>query len=73
MDTSLDKEDIETLKGLSSLLGKVDLEGQVGEIELVDSFLDTQILKAEEQEKKFVKMYKTLGIVIGIAISIVLI
>ena len=40
---------------------------------LIDNFLDSQLLKAEEQEKKFVKMYKTLGITIGTAITIVLI
>ena len=32
------------------MLGKVDIEGQVNEIELVDNFLDTQIEKAEEEK-----------------------
>ena len=72
-NTSLNKEDIETLKNLSNLLGKVDIEGQVNEIELVETFLNTQIEKAEEECKKNVKMYKTLGISIGLAIIIVLV
>lgn len=72
-NTNLKKEDIEVLKGLSSLLGKVDLEGQVNEIELVDTFLNSQIEKAEEESKKNVKMYKTLGITLGLAMVIVLI
>lgn len=71
--TNFKKEDIEVLNGLSNLLGKVDLEGQITEIELVDNFLDTQIEKAEKESSKNVKMYKTLGITIGLAITIILI
>lgn len=72
-NTSMLKEDIETLKNLSSLLGKVDIEGQVNEIELVETFLDTQLELAEEEKKKYVKMYKTLGVTIGLAVVIILI
>lgn len=70
-NTNLKKEDIEVLKNLSNLLGKVDLEGQISEIELVDNFLDNQIEKAEEESKKNQKMYKTLGITIGLAMVII--
>ena len=70
-NTNLKKEDMEVLKGLSNLLGKVDIEGQVTEIELVDNFLNTQIEKAEEESKKSEKMYKTLGITVGLAMVIV--
>lgn len=72
-NTNMVKEDIETLKNLSNLLGKVDIEGQVNEIELVETFLDTQIEIAEEDKNKYVKMYKTLGITIGLAVVIILI
>lgn len=72
-NTNLKKEDIEVLKGLSNLLGKVDVEGQVSEIELVDNFLNTQIEKAEEESKKSEKMYKVLGVTIGLAMVIVLV
>lgn len=71
-NTNLKKEDIEILQGLSTLLGKVDLEGQINEIELVDHFLDTQIKTAEEENKKYKKMYKVLGISVGLAMVIVL-
>lgn len=71
--TNMNKEDINVLKGLSNLLGKVDLEGQIGEIKLVEKFLDTQINKAEEDKLKYSKMYKSLGITIGLAIVIILI
>ena len=72
-NTNLKKEDIEVLKGLSALLGKVDLEGQVSEIELVDNFLDKQIEKAEEESKRNEKMYKTLGVTAGLAMVIIFI
>ena len=71
--TNFTKEDIGVLKNLSNLLGKVDLEGQIREIELVDNFLNQQIEKAEEESKKSEKMYKTLGITAGLAMVIVLI
>ena len=71
-NSSFKKEDIETLKGLGNMLGKVDLEGQISEIELIENFLDTQIEKAEEENKKNQKMYKTLGITIGLAMVIIL-
>lgn len=72
-NTNLTKEDIETLKGLGNLLGKVNAEGQISEIELIDSFLDNQIESAEQDKLKYMKMYKTLGISIGLAMVIILI
>lgn len=72
-NTNMTKEDIEVLKNLSNLLGKVDIEGQVNEVELVENFLDTQIELAEEEKQKYVKMYKTLGVTIGLAVVIILI
>ena len=72
-NTNMTKEDIEVLKNLSNLLGKVDIEGQVNEVELVENFLDTQIELAQEEKQRYVKMYKTLGITIGLAVVIILI
>lgn len=59
-DNSLRLEDIEIIKGLGKLLGKTDVEGQVSEIELTNTFLDTQIEKAENEAAKNQKLYKTL-------------
>lgn len=72
-NTNMKKEDIEVLKGLSKLLGRVDLEGQVREVELVDNFLNTQIEEAEKERQKNERMYKTLGVSIGVAITVILI
>lgn len=71
-ENNLNKEDKEILNSLSRLLGKTDLEGQLSEVEVTTTFLETQIKKAEEARKKNEKMYQTLGMVAGLAIVIVL-
>lgn len=71
-DISIKQEDKDILKRLGKLLGQTDVEGQISEIEVTQSFLDTQIEKAEEEKKKNQKMYKTLGITIGLVFVIIL-
>ena len=70
---SLNKDDINIIKNLGNMLGKTDVEGQLNEIKLNMSFLDTQIIDAEEECKKNEKMYRTLGTIFGLAIIIILI
>lgn len=53
--------------------GKTDVEGQISELEVTGNFIDTQIVKAEEERKKNEKLYKTLGTIVGLAIVIILI
>lgn len=72
-NTSFQTEDTEIIRGLGKLLGKTDIDGQVSEIELTSTFLDTQIEKAEKESSKNQKLYKTLGMVTGMAIVIILI
>lgn len=67
------KEDIQIITGFGKLLGKTDLKGQMNEVELADEFLDKQIFDAEEERKKNDKLYKSLGIIVGIAIVIIFI
>lgn len=72
-ENNMNLEDISILKTLGNLLGKTDKEGQISEIELVQTFMDAQISKAEEEKSKNEKLYKTLGTLAGVAISILLI
>ena len=72
-DLNIDDEDRNVLKNLSKMLGKTDLEGQLNQIEMTFDFLDNQIKKAENQRSKSEKMYRTLGMLIGMAIVIILI
>ncbi|MBR3163256.1 MAG: hypothetical protein IKF17_04070 [Clostridia bacterium] len=49
------------------------MDGQVSQIEVTKAFIDMQINKAEEERRKNEKLYKTLGITIGLALVILLI
>lgn len=71
-DISINQEDKDILKKLGKLLGQTDVEGQVSEIEVIENFLNIQIEKAEEDKKKNQKLYKTLGITIGLVFVIIL-
>lgn len=72
-NTYLKKEDIENIKCFGKMLGKTDKEGQISQLELTKTFVEMQIKKAKEEEEKNSKLYKTLGIVCGLALVIVLI
>lgn len=67
------KEDITILKNLGRLLGQTDLEGQISEIEVVNDFLTSQLENAKNEKLKNEKMYRTLGIISGLTIAIILI
>lgn len=69
---NINNEDRNILKNLSKLLGQTDIDGQINQIELTSQFLDEQIQKAEKERLKNEKMYRTLGMVIGLAIVIIL-
>lgn len=72
-DISINQEDKNIIKKLGKLLGQTDVEGQISEIEVAENFLDMQIEKAEDEKKKNQKMYKTLGVVLGLVFVIILI
>ena len=72
-DISITQEDKDILKELGKVLGQTDADSQVNEIVVTESFLNMQIEKAEEARKKNQKMYKTLGVVVGLVFVIILI
>ena len=55
------------------MLGKTNIEGQLSEIELLEKFVDEQIIKAEDEQKDRSKLYKSLGVIAGIGAVIILI
>lgn len=69
---SLNKEDKAILMTFGKMLGNSDLEGQLNNIRLITSQLKLQELKAEEIKSKNEKMYRSLGVLSGLAIAIVL-
>ena len=72
-NTYLNKEDIENIKNFGKMLGKTDKDGQISHLELTKTFIEIQIEKARKEEEKNSKLYKTLGVVCGLALVIILI
>ena len=71
--SNLNEEDKKILIHMGKILGTTDVEGQVSNIKITSSFIDRQIEKAEQEKEKNVKMFRTLGIVSGLTIIIILI
>lgn len=70
---NLNQEDKQSIKTLSKLLGATDVEGQISQIDVTESFLDKQIRQATIEKEKNEKLYKKLGTIIGLAIVIILV
>ena len=71
-DLNINEEDKNVLFNLSKLLGKTDLQGQISSIEMTEDFLEEQIRKAQNLRTKNEKLYRTLGMILGLAIVIIL-
>ena len=71
-DLNINEEDKTALSNLSKLLGKTDLQGQLSTIEMTMDFLDEYIRKDEIQKNKNEKMYRMLGMIVGLSIVIIL-
>ena len=72
-ESNLSNEDKKILIDMGKILGTTDIEGQVSNIRITSSFIDRQIEKAEQEKEKNVKLFRTLGIVSGLTIIIILI
>ncbi len=70
---NLNNSDLKIIENLEKLLGKTNIEGQISEIEVTQKFLDDQIKDAEEERIKNEKLFKSLSIITGLAIVIILI
>lgn len=71
-ESKISKEDKEILKMFGKLLGKTDKKGQISEIDLSLTFIEKQIQKAEAEKNKNSKLFKSLGVLVGIGITIIL-
>lgn len=70
--TALNKEDEEILISFGKILGSSDLDGQIKNIRLSVNQLNLQEDKAEQSRNKNEGMYRSLGILGGLAVVIVL-
>lgn len=70
---AFDKHDLEIIKGLGNVLGCSDRDDQIKHLRLFNTQLEQQIGVAEDSRKSNEKVYKNMGFIIGLGISIVLI
>jgi stage III sporulation protein AB len=68
----LQEEDLEILKRFGEQLGSSDKEGQVKYLKLTQMQLYEEEKKAREAREKYERMYKSLGLLGGIALAVIL-
>lgn len=66
-------DDIQVINEFSYMLGKSDIEGQLRNIDMTLSRLKSQLVRAENEEKKYSKMYRNVGILGGMGLAVILI
>ena len=72
-ETNLNNQDKKILMDMGNILGTTDVDGQVSNIKITTTFIDAQIENAQNEKEKNVKLYRTLGIISGLTIIIILI
>lgn len=70
---SLEKDDFDILIDFSSSLGTTDLDGQIKIFDMAVENIKSNLNTASDKAEKNVKMYRTLGLCIGLIIAIFLI
>ena len=72
-EKNFNDEDKSTIKMFGKLLGKTDKSGQINEINVTSKLVDGLIEKAENEKAKNYKLFRTLGVVVGIGTCIILV
>jgi len=68
----LHKEDMENIAMLGTTLGAMDCDVQINSIEMLIATIDDTLAKLSAQNPKDAKMYRGLGLISGLLITIVL-
>lgn len=68
----LRRQDIATLNAFLNGLGQSNREEQLKQLALVQELLNMEMERAQEESKKLVRVYGTLGVSIGLMLAIVL-
>lgn len=69
----MNKSDAELLMSIGKQLGTSDLEGQISTVRLRQAELGTVISAAEEEYSRKAKLYRSLGVLTGVFIAIMLV
>ncbi len=70
---SLKSEDIDSLISFGETLGTTALEGQLSCCDLYKAVINENLISAKNNMKKYSKLFPALGILIGAAISVIVI
>ena len=68
----IEQEDIAVLNGLGAHLGNIDTDLQLNAIQIAVNDLEITLTKLNEQNIKNTKLYRSLGIISGLFITIIL-
>ncbi|MCE7794319.1 stage III sporulation protein AB [Salipaludibacillus sp. CUR1] len=68
----LDEKDVEILRQFGQSLGQQDIQGQRKQIQLAQSYLNNMETMAWEAQRKYQSMYRSLGILGGLLLVIML-
>jgi stage III sporulation protein AB len=71
--SSLKKEELDILEDFGNSLGESDKEEQRKNLQFAQESLKIVERNAEDEKQKYEKMYKTLGVLAGIALALILI
>jgi len=72
INIDLEEKDIEILRQFGQTLGKQDIHGQRKQIQLTQSYLNNMESVAQEAQKKYQSMYRSLGLLGGLLLVIML-
>lgn len=70
--TNLNKDDLANLSTLSMAIGQMDVQVQINSIEMIIASIDEALTKLNADNPKNAKMYRGLGVISGLLITIVL-
>lgn len=71
-EKTLTKNDIKLLKSFAENLGKTDVNGEISHIEMYIELLNSRVNDAENSINSKSKLYRTMGVSVGLLISIML-
>lgn len=71
-NSDIKEEDRALLLSIGEKLGDSDVDGQLSTIELHKQHLNTLLLSATEERKKKGKLYRSLGVLAGVFVAIML-
>ncbi len=69
----LDKRDIAIIRELLNGLGKTDTDGQISMLEMNKKLLQNRLEQAREEYSKKGRMYRSVGVLVGVGVAVMLI